>query len=309
MEQIEAMTIKSPIDGFSDVRHLRKIRVKDIVSLYSSFNINVTKYFHGLDYISVFKCERTGYEFYYPFNLAGDSAFYEHFQSFDWYYMPWKWEHEITKQYLKDGMSILEVGCAHGAFLDRISELYKLKECTGLELNQTALKASDKWKIVNQLIQDYEKNNKEKFDLVCSYQVLEHVSDVFQFITSKLNCLKPGGKLIISVPNNESFIKNSDFCLNMPPHHMGKWDSISLSALDRVFKISLVKLHYEELQEYHIDSYIHSERYSKYNNLILKIIKKTDKMTGKYKRLVDEVKSRRTELLGHTVLAVFEKKG
>ena len=303
------MKLKSPIDGVADVKHLRDIKVSEIVSLYNSFNINVTKYFHGLEFISVFKCERTSYEFYYPFNLEGDSAFYEHFQSFDWYYMSWKWEHKVTMQYLNDGMSILEVGCAHGAFLNNVSEIYNLNECVGLELNQTALNVSTKWKIVNQLVQDYEKNNKEKFDLVCSYQVLEHVSDVFNFITSKLNCLKPGGKLIISVPNNESFIKNSDFCLNMPPHHMGKWNSVSLSALEKLFSINLIKLHYEELQEYHIESYIYSERYAKYNRLFGKIARKIDKMTGKYNSLIEDVKEQRTKLIGHTILAVFEKKG
>lgn len=303
------MKLKSPIDGLSDVKHLRDIKVDEIVSLYNSFNINVARYFRGLKHISVFKCERTSYVFYYPFNLEGDSAFYEHFQSFDWYYMPWKWEHEVTMQYLNDGMSVLEVGCAHGAFLNKVSELFNLNECIGLELNQTALKESTKWKIVNQFVQDYEKNNKEKFDLVCSYQVLEHVADVCQFITSKLNCLKPGGKLIISVPNNESFIKNSDFCLNMPPHHMGKWDSVSLSALEKVFSINLIKIHYEELQKYHIDSYIYSERYAKYNRLIGKIVRKIDKMTGKYNRLMEDVNERRSTLIGHTILAVFEKKG
>jgi 2-polyprenyl-3-methyl-5-hydroxy-6-metoxy-1,4-benzoquinol methylase len=302
------MNLKSPIDRESDVQHLRDIKVKEIVSLYKSFNIDVTKYFHDLEIISVFKCERTNYEFYYPFNLEGDSAFYEHFQSFDWYYMPWKWEHKVTMQYINNGMNILEVGCGHGAFLNKVSELYNLNDCVGLEINQTALKISSKWKIVNQFVQDYEIDNKEKFDLVCSYQVLEHVSDVFQFITSKINCLKPGGKLIISLPNNESFLKNSNFCLNMPPHHMGKWDSNSLTALEKLFSINLIKLHYEELQEYHIDSYIYSKYYAKYNRLFGKIVRKIDRMTGKYNKLIKYVKTQKNNIIGHTILAVFEKK-
>ena len=46
-----------------------------------------------------------------PPTLRGQSTFYEALQRYPWYYVPWKWEHEIAKSYLKDGDQVLEVGC------------------------------------------------------------------------------------------------------------------------------------------------------------------------------------------------------
>jgi 2-polyprenyl-3-methyl-5-hydroxy-6-metoxy-1,4-benzoquinol methylase len=221
--------------------------------------------------------------------------------------MPWKWEHEVTKEYLKDGQTVLEVGCAHGAFLKKINELYDLKESVGLELNESTPADSSKWKIVNQFVQDYQKENKGRFDIVCSFQVLEHIADVHGFIQAQIECLKPGGLLIISVPNNDSFIKNGDFCLNMPPHHMGLWNTKSLKSLENIFSIQLVKFHYEELQEYHVGSYIFSQRYIKLPKIIQKLIMKWDKITGRYKGFENKVLKNRKDIIGHTVLGVFKK--
>ena len=142
--------------------------------------------------------------------------------------MPWKWEHEITKSYLRDGQSLLEVGCVHGAFLKAINEQVKLETSIGLELNQTTPKDEKTFKIINENIQAFQKNNYETFDVVCSFQVLEHISEVRLFLDAKVNCLKKGGRLIISVPNNESLLLRGDPVLNKPPHHVGRWCSASL---------------------------------------------------------------------------------
>jgi SAM-dependent methyltransferase len=299
--------INSPIYPGGQAKFIREISVKKIIKEYLPFGINPSYIFKDIKSVSIYECINTTYKFYYPFDISGDSKFYEHFQNFDWYYMPWKWEHEVTKEYLKDGQSVLEIGCAHGAFLKKINELYDLKESIGLELNETTPDDSSKWKIVNQFVQEYQKENKEKFDIVCSYQVLEHIADVHSFIQAKIECLKSGGTLIISVPNNESFIKDVDSALNMPPHHMGLWDTKSLQSLENIFPIQLIKFHYEEIQDYHIDGYIFSKQYSKYQRIIGKIIRKVHKLTGKYSSLEKEVSEDKKTIIGHTILATYKK--
>lgn len=299
--------INSPLTLTSKVSFVRKIKTKDIIAKYKNFNIDVTKYLSGLNEISLYQCDESGYRFYYPYNIAGDSTFYQHFQNFNWYYMPWKWEHEITTQYLKDGMKILEVGCAHGTFLQRINTMFDLETTIGLELNESAPVNNEKWQIINQFIQEYSKLNADQFDLVCSYQVLEHIADVNSFIYSKIRCLKKGGKLIISVPNNDSFLKNLDSGLNMPPHHMGLWAKDSLMSLTLIFPLKVIKVHFEELKDYHVDGYIWSEKYSNGNKLINKIKRKIDMLRGSYSKLKDEVLEKSEAIMGHTILVVFEK--
>ena len=111
----------------------------------------------------------------------------------------------------------------------------------------------------NESIQYHSKNNFEKYDIVCSYQVLEHIGKPYSFLKSQIDCLKIGGKLIISVPNNDSFIKlDKGGILNMPPHHMGLWKRRSLKNLTKVFNLKVVNVHYEPLQDYHLDWYVDS---------------------------------------------------
>jgi 2-polyprenyl-3-methyl-5-hydroxy-6-metoxy-1,4-benzoquinol methylase len=299
--------IKSPLYQQGQAKFIGEISVKTIIKEYLPYGINPSYLLNEIKSVSIYECLNTTYKFYYPFNISGDSKFYEHFQNFDWYYMPWKWEHEVTKEYLKDGQSILEVGCAHGAFLKKINELYDLKESVGLELNESTLADSSKWKIVNQFVQEYQKENKEKFDIVCSYQVLEHIADVHSFIQAKIECLKIGGTLIISVPNNESYIKDLDSALNMPPHHMGLWDTKSLHSLENIFPIQLIKFHYEKIQDYHVGSYLFAKHYSKYQRTLGKIIRKLHKVSGKYISLEKKVLDNKKTIIGQTILVSFKK--
>lgn len=299
--------IVSPLTGSQDLKLIDKVKTSKIISDYKKFGIDVSGYFKDLKYVKVYQCNDSGYAFYYPYNIAGDSKFYEHFQKFDWYYMPWKWEHEITSQYLSDNMKVLEVGCAHGAFIERISEKFNLSEVVGLELNETTVRKSEKWQIKNATIQEYANKCNAKFDIVCSFQVLEHISDVHSFIDSQIKCLKVGGDLIVSVPNNESFIKGKRMALNMPPHHMGLWDSNSLKSLEKYFPLKLHKLHYEFLQDYHIDSYIYSEYYSNCPKTISSLLRRFHKITGTYQKRFEKVKNEKMTIIGHTVLAVYKK--
>jgi 2-polyprenyl-3-methyl-5-hydroxy-6-metoxy-1,4-benzoquinol methylase len=69
------------------------------------------------------------------------------------------------------------------------------------------------------------------YDAVCSFQVLEHVSNVNAFVSDVVRALKIGGTLILGVPNNDAFLR-LEKCpvLNAPPHHMGLWTKASLAA-------------------------------------------------------------------------------
>lgn len=300
--------IISPITKQENVTLVKSLNVKDIVQVYRrGFKIDVNDYFLNLKTVSIYECKETGYRFYYPFGVDGDSAFYEHFQQFDWYYMPWKWEHEISLEYLTPEMKVLEVGCAHGAFLEVISKTYNLSEATGLELNETASIENKGYKIYNETIESFSKKYKNYFDVVCSYQVLEHIADVSSFLKGKIDCLRRGGILIISVPNNDSFVKDVGVGLNSPPHHMGLWNEESLRALEDFFPIKLIKFHLEELQDYHLDSYVFAEHYSKYPYYFGRLIRKFNKLTGDYRNQIAEARSNRKNILGHTILAVYQK--
>lgn len=303
------MEILSPLTRLNNISLERKIPSQRIINIYKkNYGLDVSAYFKKVSDVSIYKCNETGYRFYYPFNLGGDSAFYEFLQEFDWYYMPWKWEHEIATSYLAPSFSVLEVGCAHGAFLEQIASLFPLNDVVGLELNESAVTKSDKFEIRNEFIESYAVNNKGAFDVVCSFEVLEHISEVFSFLKSQIDCLKQGGTLIISVPNNDSFIKGHKYGgLNLPPHHMGLWDQSSLRKLTTIFPIELINIHFEELQEYHVENYVYAEYYSSWPGILGKVLSRLHKILGIYQNRINRIRQERKQIIGHTILAAFKK--
>jgi 2-polyprenyl-3-methyl-5-hydroxy-6-metoxy-1,4-benzoquinol methylase len=245
-------SVNSPLTGNSNTKEISQIATDKLIQEYQKdYNIDVSSYFKGISFVSVYESIDSGYRFYYPFNISGNDSFYQHFQEFDWYYMPWKWEHENALKGIQKSDKILEVGSGGNGFLEKMSNLgYNI---LGLELNSMSIRHGQEkgLKVLPETVQQHAENYKGTYDVVCSFQVLEHISDVHSFLEAQLTCLKPNGKLIISVPNNDSYISLFFNALNAPPHHMGLWTRKSLESLCRIFPIKLLQVDYEPLQPYH----------------------------------------------------------
>ena len=299
--------IYSPISNTDRVTLVAEFDTGMIIRKYQNkFKIDVSGYFEGVKTIQEYKCLDTGYRFFYPFNIAGDRGFYSQLQEFDWYYMPWKWEHQVTAKYIHPGMNVLEVGCGRGDFLKKISDAGAT--CTGLELNDLAGEEGrrNNINIINQSIEDHVNVYPAHYDLICSFQVLEHVWDVFLFIESQVKCLKQKGKLVISVPNNNSFFKYDRLndILNLPPHHMGLWEKKSLMNLSRSFNLRFETIRFEPLQHYHFKWYqgVMERRFIK--NTYLKNVYSKFKLSKYFTRIIERKCHR---IRGHTILAVYSK--
>jgi 2-polyprenyl-3-methyl-5-hydroxy-6-metoxy-1,4-benzoquinol methylase len=158
-------------------------------------------------------------------------------------------------------MKVLEIGCGPGDFLLRIKERIGA-QCVGIELNNKAIdEANEKGLTVfHESIKQHARVNKEVYDVVCSFQVLEHISNVNEFLEAQISCLRTGGTLIISVPNNDSWLKRGYNILNMPPHHMGLWNKKSLKNLAKLFNLKIDRVAFEPLQEYHVEYYNQTHR-------------------------------------------------
>lgn len=304
------MQVISPITNKANVTKIKTVEVSWIIQQWKrGFNYDVSYLFKGLKTIELFKCNDTGYLFFKP-NIEGDSKLYENLQNYTWYYMPWKWEHEIATKYLKEDINLLEIGCAEGHFLEKIRKEYKV-HVAGIETNSLAVKrAREKGlTIYEDLIKIHSLKNASKYDIVCNFQVLEHVSDVKSFIEACLVCLKPEGILIISVPNNLSFISEFDHLLNMPPHHIGFWDEHSLQKISSFFNMTFESFFKEPLQEYHKE-FFKSTIYTKVFGKLY-----TNRVSGKLLRFfvlqpfIDKhIKYFSKWIFGHTIIAVYRKK-
>ncbi|MNY13942.1 Ubiquinone biosynthesis O-methyltransferase [compost metagenome] len=144
----------------------------------------------------------------------------------------------------------MEIGSGFGAFL----QLLKNNDIQGkgLELNPNAVSrcVEEMLNVEEKLIQEEANENPEFYDVVCCYQVLEHIADPNSFIHSSIQALKIGGKLIIGVPNNNPylFVNDKYHTLNLPPHHAGLWNKKSLKSLEKVFSLKQESIEFEPLE-------------------------------------------------------------
>jgi 2-polyprenyl-3-methyl-5-hydroxy-6-metoxy-1,4-benzoquinol methylase len=104
---------------------------------------------------------------------------------------------------LKHGV-LLDVGAGTGAFAHTMQQ--GGWHVSGLEPDETArANALNNYKLELGELGDLEKFNKETFDAITLWHVLEHVHDIHAYIKTFSKILKPAGRLVIAVPNYTSY--------------------------------------------------------------------------------------------------------
>jgi SAM-dependent methyltransferase len=212
----------------------------------------------GMANLELRECGTCEVQFFSPCVTGGESL-YHALQKNDWYYMDDKWEHRKAFAEIAQGQRVCEVGCGQGAFVERVNRAGR-GDAVGLELNSEAVAMAKVCHVPVEcvLLEEYAMGNPKVFDFVCSFQVLEHVSDPLGFVKLSAKLLKPGGKLVLSVPNRDAFTKWFENVLDMPPHHVTRWSVSAITKLLATCGFNGIHVHYEPLAIYHVDDYVRS---------------------------------------------------
>ncbi len=303
---IEPLKVTSPITGSTNVR-LEAIILKEIIiEQYRAIGICVERFFEDVPEIRLYECLDTCYRFYYPLSIDGDSDFYQALQHFPWYYKDWKWEYTKVAEILEgQSGSVLEIGCGNGAFIKYLET--RGFKCTGLELNEKAvLEGKDLGlNVKNELLNQHASRIGQVYDIVCSFQVLEHIAEAGIFIRDSLKLLKKGGLLIIAVPNNDSLlVKKGAGAFNIPPHHMGLWDKRSLQKIVTIFDIKLCNVHFEPLAGLELEKY-KNIRFSPLIDWGYVFNWRLGYIVNQSLRFL--MRNMKNKFFGHTVVAVYKK--
>jgi 2-polyprenyl-3-methyl-5-hydroxy-6-metoxy-1,4-benzoquinol methylase len=263
---IHGNPIESPTGANGGVRVVDTFDVDRIVSYYAmQESIDVGRFFQGPT-IDLLECVDTGYRFFSPASVAGDESFYETLllkgvSTKTDYDREWSADHEFASEHISDGDTVLEIGCSTGKFLNRMTA--RTTSIQGLELNEAAAKIarSAGLNVSTLPIEEFAQSNHEQFDVVCMFQVLEHVYKVAEFLKASLAVLKPGGTLILSVPNNDPYFQRfGKFeVLNMPPHHVGLWNLASLAAMTTVLPIRLETFRYSGTSSFRSNLFVRAK--------------------------------------------------
>ncbi len=189
---------------------------------------------------SLYRCMDCGFIYVFPFlNSEELASFYQQ----DYYeldneryhpvnqYVTKKWEQRLSiiQQYLDkpekslEGISILDVGCATGVFLERAVQHGMV--VSGIEHAEYAVKQAESRLGPGRVYQGeflhYNANN--QFSVLTAWDVIEHVGDPIGFLKKANAMLADGGVLCLSTVNTDAyhyrlFKKNWRYVI--PPEHL-----------------------------------------------------------------------------------------
>jgi 2-polyprenyl-3-methyl-5-hydroxy-6-metoxy-1,4-benzoquinol methylase len=241
----------------------RLVRVLDPAAIahrwMSEYAIEVDNSLLNLREVNHWRCELSGFEWYDPPEAAGGARLYEQLAKYPWYYMPDKWEFAASLKYLARGSNVLEVGSGSGTFLQvaRSSGI----QIAGVELNPSAAQHSRDmgFRVTEDDIRSLAVHESQRYDAVCAFQVLEHVTDPVSFLADMLRLVRIGGIIVLAVPNDDFMsVIDSDHrnLLNQPPHHMSHWSRTAIDSFTSVLPMKLVACRREPLQLHHISWFV-----------------------------------------------------
>ena len=218
--------------GKSVGREVGAARVRDICEGYvRELQVDVSAEFDGVgaDELRLLECDACGLRLYAP-GVVGSPAFYDEMQKHAWYYASERPEYGEAERLVSGTDSLLEIGCGKGVFGRRV----RPREYLGIEPSEKARQAAAAagLRVVGDRLEDYAAAHPESHDVVAAFQVLEHVPAPRRFLEDALRCLAPGRLLVLSVPNEDSYLRfGQNQLLNMPPHHQTRWPRRAVESI------------------------------------------------------------------------------
>ncbi len=152
---------------------------------------------------------------------------------------------DLVGAFFGEARRVLEVGCGTGFVLLALQEALPMAEVNGSEIHSTGLPyARERLRGAGEVCQmdarliPFENH----FDLICAFDVLEHIDEDTRVLERMTRALKPGGGMLLSVPQHPGlWSRNDDLA-----HHKRRYTRGELQAkckaagLDVIFSSSFV---------------------------------------------------------------------
>src|SRR5579862_765756 len=150
-----------------------------------------------------------------------------------------KFERNVKSLNCLSGLRILDIGCGAGLLCEPFTRLGA--QVIGVDASATNIAAAKLHADKGHLSIDYrcttveEMDVRERFDIVLSMEVIEHVNDVGAFIKRCAAMLKPGGLMVVSTLNRnwKSFalaIVGAEYVLRWLPRGTHDWSKFVTPA-------------------------------------------------------------------------------
>lgn len=207
--------------------------------------------FGGVQEIRRYRCSHCGLAHFDPV-LPGNGAFYSDLQrQLPDYYQPTRpaFDRALKWAAAQGYRGVLDVGCGSGAFLDQAARAGL--QTAGLDLNPDGVaECRKRGHDVHQRTAAafFSEWPDRRFDLVTSFEVMEHVPGPAGFFASAATLVRPGGGLVVSVPNDGGLPGLARLIPHQwPPHHLTLWRRRNLEDLARQNGLEVVALETDPL--------------------------------------------------------------
>lgn len=114
------------------------------------------------------------------------------------------------RPFINSGSRVLDIGCATGTALEAAKSLgVEERNLSGIDISSYAIDVA-RQHLPNARLTQADGLDAElggSCDVVMLWDVLEHVSNPFALLSSAVRALAPGGRLLISTPDPESFVR------------------------------------------------------------------------------------------------------
>jgi len=208
---------------------------------------------------SLYECQKCKVQFWSPFRNPGSEWYeaQEHYRLdepkvYRGYHMTFLDSSPVFPQ----GTRVLDIGCGTGELL---GELHKRNcEVWGVDSDKRDIEVAKQFFGLSNLyampLDDFFlKMDLPLFDIITFFEVLEHLDNPLAFIDNVKKLLKPGGRIIMSVPSRDRMLANL-YDWDFPPYHLSRWNVTAISNLFAKigFKINSIKysdetMHFLEL--------------------------------------------------------------
>jgi 2-polyprenyl-3-methyl-5-hydroxy-6-metoxy-1,4-benzoquinol methylase len=143
------------------------------------------------------------------------------------YYTMFKW---WMLPHVHDGANaVLDLGCGSGVMGRKLRETGKATEVVGVEIFPSAAAEAEKFyqKVHVGDIEEMTLDYAGHFDYVICGDVLEHLKDPYQVMRKIYQWLKPGGKVLVCLPNVRNYHVVRDLIFR------GKWEYAAAGIMDK----------------------------------------------------------------------------
>ena len=152
----------------------------------------------------------------------------------------------LQKQgYLNTDSHVIEIGSAYGFFLNLIKN--KCKSATGFDITKEGVDYAKNNFQVDAICGDFLKYDGKKVDLICMWDVIEHLSVPGAFVKKISESLRPNGKLILTTGDIGSLLaklQGNSWRMIHPPTHLFYFDKNSIRNLLKNNGLSVKSIRY-----------------------------------------------------------------